>query len=449
MTHIILRDLEIPNIKDLKVYMEHGGYEGLKKALKMAPADVIQMVKDSGLRGRGGAGFPTGVKWSFIPKDPGVKYIAVNADESEPGTFKDRQILENNPHQTLEGALIAAYAVQATAVYVYFRGEFWDVAHAFDQVIEEARKKGFIGKNILKSKWDCEVYTHLGAGAYICGEETALLESLEGKRGYPRIRPPFPAIVGLYNKPTVINNVETLANVPFILDKGVEEYRKFGTADSAGTKVFCVSGHVANPGNYEFPFGGETTFRNMIEAAGGIPSGLAPKAILPAGASGAILPATDELLDTPITYDSLKPWNSAVGSASVIVLDKSVDMVWAASKMIHFFAHESCGQCTPCREGTYWLSRLYDRAMDGLLDEEDIIRMDSVASQIKGKVICALGDFAVNPVVATIKHFRADYELALSPISSPQPGVTDIPASQDDLREHLTIHRQESGNHHG
>ncbi len=430
MTHILLRHRDVENLHDLQVYLDHGGYEGLRKALAMSPDAVIQLVKDSGLRGRGGAGFPTGVKWSFVPKDVFPKYVCVNADESEPGTFKDRELLEGNPHQVLEGALIAAYAIQAEAIYVYFRGEFWDVARAFDQVISQAQAAGLVGQKILGSQWSCQVYTHLGAGAYICGEETALLESLEGKRGYPRIRPPFPAAVGLYNQPTVINNVETLANVPYILVNGADGYRQFGTPDSPGVKIFSVSGHVARPGNYELPFGGETTFRKIIEMAGGTPSGLAVKGILPAGASAAILPATDEVLDTPIAYGSFKAWDTDIGSASVIVLDESVDMVWAASKMIHFFAHESCGQCTPCREGTYWLSRLYERAMHGAADQGDVAKMNSVAGQMKGKCICALGEFAVNPVMATIKHFPDDYQRmtrgisATEPVAeaSPQPG---------------------------
>ena len=411
--HIILRDLDVENIRELDVYRDHGGYEGLQKTLNMEPADVIQQVKDSGLRGRGGAGFPTGVKWSFVPTEPGTKYIAVNADESEPGTFKDRQILEANPHAMIEGALIAAYAVGATDIYIYMRGEFWDIDPGLNEEIEKARAANLLGKDILGSGWDCEVYTHLGAGAYICGEETALLESLEGKRGNPRIRPPFPAVVGLYNKPTVINNVETLANVPYIMTNGADAYREFGTESSPGTKVFCLSGHVNNPGNYELPFGGETTLRKLIfELGGGTPSGLDVKGILPAGASGAILPGTDEVLDTPITYESMREWDSAIGSASLIVLDTSVDMTWAASKMIHFFAHESCGQCTPCREGTYWLDRLYDRMKTGEADMGDVDRMDSIAEQMFGKCICALGDFAVNPVRATIRWFPEDYEQA-------------------------------------
>ncbi|MEJ2149967.1 MAG: NADH-quinone oxidoreductase subunit F, partial [Chloroflexota bacterium] len=260
MTHILLRELDIPGIDDIEVYLANDGYEGLRKAIAdHTPDEVIDLVKASGLRGRGGAGFPTGTKWSFIPKDIFPKYVTVNADESEPGTFKDRQLMENNPQQVIEGALICAYAIQAETVYIYIRGEYWDIADHLDEAIKHAREHGFIGKNILGSGWNCELYTHRGAGAYICGEETALLESLEGKRGQPRIRPPFPAVAGLYAKPTVINNVETLSNLPYILREGVDTYRQLGTDESPGPKIFCLSGHVNNPGNYELPMGGDTT----------------------------------------------------------------------------------------------------------------------------------------------------------------------------------------------
>lgn len=428
MAHILLRELDVPDIHDLRVYLANGGYEGLKKALgQHKPDEVIEIVKASGLRGRGGAGFPTGVKWSFVPKDVFPKYVCVNADESEPGTFKDRQLMEKNPHQVLEGALIAAYAIQANTIYIYIRGEYWDIADWLDGKIEEARAAGFVGQNILGSGWDCEIYSHRGAGAYICGEETALLESLEGKRGNPRIRPPFPASVGLYGKPTVINNVETLANVPYILVYGAEGYRQFGTQDSPGVKIFCLSGHVNRPGNYELPFGGDTTLRKLIfELGGGVPGGRQVKGILPAGASAAILPATDEVLDTPIAYGSFKQWGTDIGSASVIVLDETVDMVWAASKMIHFFSHESCGQCTPCREGTFWLRRLYERAEAGLADGGDVQKMDSVAAQMQGKCICALGEFAVNPVRATIRHFPEDYRRATSRVQEQTAGAPAV-----------------------
>jgi NADH-quinone oxidoreductase subunit F len=412
VTRILLRDIDIPDIAKLDVYVANGGYEGLKKALNMDPEDVIERVRASGLRGRGGAGFPAGVKWNFIPKDREaypVRYVVVNADESEPGTFKDRQLLENNPHQVLEGALIAAYAIHADAIYIYCRGEFWDLTQVLDDTIEIARRGGFVGENILGSGWNCEIYTHLGAGAYICGEETALLESLEGKRGQPRLRPPFPALEGLYAKPTVVNNVETLANVPYILDQGVDAYRQFGTERSSGPKIFSLSGHVNKPGNYELPLG--TTFRELIyEHGGGMRGDKVVKGILPAGASAPIMPGTDAVLDTPMTYEDLQQHGSSLGSASIIVLDEDTDMVWAARKMVRFFEHESCGQCTPCREGNYWLKQIYERIYTGQGAPEDVEVADQVAAQMEGKCLCALGEFALNPVRATIKHFPDDYK---------------------------------------
>ena len=422
MAHILLRDLDIPDIWKFDVYVANGGYDGLKKAVTQHTSDeVIEIVKASGLRGRGGAGFPTGVKWSFIPKDAEVTYVAVNADESEPGTFKDRQILEGNPHQLIEGALICAYAIRARAVYIYCRGEFWDLTHALDERIEEARAAGFIGEDILGSGWSCEVYTHLGAGAYICGEESALLNSLQGLLGQPRVRPPFPAQRGggLYYQPTVVNNVETLANVPYILVNGAEAYRQFGTEQSPGVKVFCVSGHVSRPGNYELPLG--VTFRELIyEHAGGIPDGKALKGILTAGASAPILPATDAVLDTPLTYEDVVKAGSSLGSASLILLDETVDMVWATRKMAQFFQHESCGKCTPCREGTYWMEKIVSRIYRGDGAPEDIDLLYEVATQIGGKCLCALGDFALNPAKATIEHFRADYERYVNPPVEPE-----------------------------
>jgi NADH-quinone oxidoreductase subunit F len=409
--HILLRELDIPDIHKLDVYTSNGGYEAFKKAVTtMTPDEVINEVKTSNLRGRGGAGFPAGVKWSFIPKQEPVKYVVVNADESEPGTFKDRQILENNPHQLIEGALIAAYAIQATAVYIYCRGEFWDLAHDLDEHIAQAREAGFLGENIFDSGWSCEVYTHLGAGAYICGEETALLNSLQGLLGQPRVRPPFPAQKGggLYYEATVVNNVETLTNVPWIITNGGEAYKQIGTPESPGPKVFCLSGHVNKPGNYEFPLG--ITFRELIfDHAGGIPDDRKLKAILPSGASGPVLPATDEVLDTPLTYEALARIGSTLGSASIILMDETVNMAWAAGKMMQFFSHESCGKCTPCREGTYWTKMRYKSLLNGKFKESDVDVLNDVAGQITGLTLCALGEFAVNPVTATIKHFREDY----------------------------------------
>lgn len=409
--HILLREYEIPDIRQFDVYVKNGGFEGFKKAMAMPPAEVSNTVKTAGLRGRGGAGFPTGVKWSFIPQNEPVKYVAVNADESEPGTFKDRQIMENNPYQLIEGAMICAYAIQATAVYIYLRGEFWDIAHELDKAIEQATRAGWLGDNIQGSGWSCHMYTHLGAGAYICGEESALLNSLEGKLGQPRVRPPFPAQKGggLYGEPTVVNNVETLANVPFIMREGPDAFRAFGTEKSPGTKIFCVSGNVAKPGNYELPLG--ITFRELLfEHAGGIPNGRSIKAILPSGASGPIIPATDEVLDTPLTYEDMDKIGTVLGSASVIVLDDSVDIVWAASKMAKFFKHESCGKCTPCREGTYWLDKVVDRILDGEGKEADVDLIMNVAKNMQGVTLCALGDFAANPIIATINRFPDDFK---------------------------------------
>jgi len=410
MQHILLRGREIPDIWKVDVYTQNGGYEGLKKALGMKPSEVIDVVKASNLRGRGGAGFPTGLKWSFIPQSEPVKYVAVNADESETGTFKDREILETNPHQLIEGALICAWAIQATAVYIYLRGEFWDVAHALDERIAEARQAGYVGENILGSGWSCNVYTHLGAGAYICGEESALLNSLEGKLGMPRLRPPFPAQKGggLYAEPTVVNNVETLTNVPWIIINGADAYKQIGTEQSPGTKIFCVSGHVNKPGNYELPLG--VTFRELLyDYAGGVPGGKTMKAILPSGGSGPIVRATDEVLDTKLTYEDMAKVGTILGSASVIVMDETVDITWVAAKTTRFFKHESCGKCTPCREGTYWLDKVMDRIMANQAQPGDIELIDNIAKNMQGITLCALGDFAANPIIHTIKNFREDF----------------------------------------
>jgi len=418
--HILLRGREIKDLWKFDVYTKNGGYEAFKKTASMKPAEVIDIVKASNLRGRGGAGFPTGLKWSFIPQSEPVKYVAVNADESETGTFKDREILETNPHQLIEGALICAYAIQAKAVYIYLRGEFWDVAHELDKRIQEAYKAGFIGKNILNTGWSCDVYTHLGAGAYICGEETALLESLEGKLGQPRVRPPFPANKGggLYSEPTVINNVETLANVPWIISNGADEFKKIGTEQSAGTKIFCVSGHVNKPGNYELPLG--TTMRQLIfDHAGGIPDGKAIKGILPSGGSGPIMKADDAALDIPLTYEDMAKAGTILGSASIIVMDETVDMTWVAAKVTQFFKHESCGKCTPCREGTYWLDKVLDRIMANEAQPGDVELIDTVAKNMAGVTLCAFGDFAANPIIHTIKNFPDDFKAHMAGAAVP------------------------------
>jgi NADH-quinone oxidoreductase subunit F len=429
MTHILLRNRDIPDIWQFETYVEQGGYDGLKKAVReSSPDDVIRVVTDANLRGRGGAGFPAGRKWSFIPKNAERKYVTVNADESEPGTFKDRELLEKNPHQVIEGAMIAAYAIQASAVYIYCRGEFWDLAHALEERIEEAQQANLVGDNILGSGWSCPVYVHLGAGAYICGEESALLNSLQGLLGQPRVRPPFPAQMGggLYYWPTVVNNVETLSNVPWILLNGADAYKAIGTPQSPGPKVFCMSGHVARPGNYELPLG--TTFRELIyEHAGGIPNGKKLKAILPSGASGPVLRATDEVLDAPLTYESVAELGSTLGSASFILMDEDTDMVWAAAKMMHFFKHESCGKCTPCREGTYWLDRIFERLLRGEGTEDDLDLLATVPTHMQnGMTLCALGEFAANPVLSTIHQFRDEYERYVPAAVTKKAAVAEV-----------------------
>lgn len=407
MAHILLRHRDIENIHKLDVYREHGGYEGLKKAVtEMTPAEVIDVVRASGLRGRGGAGFPTGIKWGFIPKNAAEVYVIINTDESETGTFKDRELSEKNPHQVIEGALIAAYAVGAKKVYNYFRGEFMDAGYAMEEAVQECYANGLLGENILGTDFSCDFHCHYGGGAYICGEETALIKSLEGERGQPWSKPPFPAVEGLYSRPTVVNNTETLANVPPILVNGAEWYTSMGTQKSAGVKIVCMSGHVEKPGNYEVALG--TTYRELIEMAGGMRDGKAFKALLPSGGSGPVITAS--ALDAPLTYEGLDEHGSVMGSASVIVMDETTDMVWAALKMIHFFKHESCGKCTPCREGTFWMERVLERIYHGQGTERDIEVLESVAKQIKGQTLCALGEFAINPVLSTIRHFMDEYK---------------------------------------
>src|SRR5512142_3375728 len=413
MEHLILRDLDIPNIADIDVFEKNGGYRALFKAIKeMAPDQVTDVVKASGLRGRGGAGFPAGVKWSFLPKGVFPRYLVANADESEPGTFKDRQMMERNPHQFLEGIAIASYAIQCNHAFIYIRGEFPYGARCLEKAIADAEKCGYLGDKVFGSDYHLRVTVHRGAGAYICGEETALLESLEGKLGQPRVKPPFPASVGLYNKPTVINNVETLANVPLIVERGAEWFAKIGTPKSTGPKVFCLSGHVKRPGNYEAPFGA-MTFRELIyDLGGGIRNGKKLKAILPAGASGPMVSplANDGVMDVKLDFESLAPFGSLLGSASVIVLDEDTCVVWAAKKMVRFFEHESCGKCTPCREGTYWMSRVLERIDDGVGTLADVDLVENVANQMQGRTLCPLGDFSTSPVLGSVKIFRAEYE---------------------------------------
>ncbi|HEY46985.1 MAG: NADH dehydrogenase [Anaerolineae bacterium SM23_ 63] len=408
--HILLRHRDVPDIDELDVYLEHGGFEAFKQVVtSKTPQEVIDVVRASGLRGRGGAGFPAGVKWGFLTPDVFPRYVVANADESEPGTFKDREILERNPYQFLEGVAICAFAAQANTAYVYCRGEFWDLAHELENKIDALHKSKLLGKGLFGTDYALEIHVYLGAGAYICGEETALLESIEGSLGQPRLRPPFPAAEGLYAKPTVVNNVETLTNLPPIITRGADWYRSIGTERSPGPKVFCLSGHVERPGNYELPLG--TPFRDLIfKHGGGIPGGRSIKAILPAGASAPLLPATDEVLDTAMDYESVPQVGSQLGSASIIVIDETVNIAWLVHKTTRFFEHESCGKCTPCREGTYWMHHLLMRIERGEADLKDIDLLDAVARGIQGKCLCALGEFAIMPVISGIQHFRADFE---------------------------------------
>jgi len=408
--YILLRHRDIPHLDQLSVYCQNGGFDAFRKVVTtFKPSEVIDLVKNSGLRGRGGAGFPTGVKWSFLPGDLWPHYVVANADESEPGTFKDREIMEDNPYQFLEGLMISCYAVQAQAGYIYLRGEFWELANKLDACIADLEKEKLLGDGLFGKEYNLRLYTHLGAGAYICGEETAMLESLEGKRGQPRVKPPFPAVHGLYNRPTVINNVETLANLPPIVANGANWFHSIGTEKSPGPKVFCLSGRVKTPGNYELPLG--TTFRELIYThGGGIIGDAAIKAIMPAGASSCLIVADERTLDTPMDWESVPALGCPLGSASVIVLDETISAAWVVSKTIHFFQHESCGKCTPCREGTYWMDRVIAQLMHGKATREDIDLLYSIAKQIPGTPLCPLGDFSVPAVLSSIERFRPDFE---------------------------------------
>lgn len=405
---VLFRHVENPDIQNLDVYRRLGGYEALSKAVNgIEPADLVQMVKDSGLRGRGGAGFPTGMKWSFLPKDVTPSYLVCNADESEPGAFKDRELMERNPHQLIEGCLLAAYAIKARHAFIYVRGEFLYIKEILDRAIDEARGAGLVGDRILDKEWGCEVTVYRGAGAYICGEESAMLDSLEGYRGFPRQRPPFPAVRGLYGGPTVVNNVETLANVPHIVKNGAEWFKSIGTEKSPGTKVCSISGPVNRPGNYELEMG--TPFRYLLEdCAGGMVEGKTLKAYIPGGASAPMLPGN--VLDVGIDFESYPAAGSTLGSASFILLPDDACIVLAQLRISEFFNHESCGKCTPCREGSRWLRQMVERIEEGDGREEDLPILLDVSDNMLGKCFCALGDFATSNIVASIKHFRDEYE---------------------------------------
>ncbi|SAK39815.1 NADH-quinone oxidoreductase subunit F [Caballeronia calidae] len=393
----------------LEDYVARGGYKQLRRILeeKIPPEQVIADVKASGLRGRGGAGFPTGLKWSFMPRQfPGQKYLVCNSDEGEPGTFKDRDILRWNPHALIEGMAIGAYAMGITVGYNYIHGEIFEVYRVFEAALEEARRAGYLGANILGSGFSFELYAHHGYGAYICGEETALLESLEGKKGQPRFKPPFPASFGVYGKPTTINNTETFAAVPFLLEIGPQNYLELGKPNNGGTKIFSVSGDVNRPGNYEIPLG--TPFSTLMELAGGV-RGKSVKAVIPGGSSAPVVPG-DMMLATDMDYDSIAKAGSMLGSGAVIVMNETRCMVRSLLRLSYFYYEESCGQCTPCREGTGWLYRVVHRIEHGLGRKEDLDLLNSVAENIMGRTICALGDAAAMPVRGMLKHFWDEFE---------------------------------------
>jgi NADH-quinone oxidoreductase subunit F len=406
---MLFRYIDVPNQDRIETYLKNGGYCALEKAIKtMTPEEITEEVIKSNLRGRGGAGFPTGRKWSFLPKGLNKPvYLTVNADESEPGTFKDRELMERDPHQVIEGTLITAYAIKCKTAFIYIRGEFAYAARQLNRAIEEARAKGFLGKNIFGRGIDINIIVHRGGGAYICGEETALLTSLEGGKGYPRIKPPFPAVAGLYGCPTIINNVETLSNVPHIVNRGAAWFASIGTPKSTGSKIFCMSGHVNKPGNYEFPMG--TPLRELIyEHACGIKDGRNLKAVIPGGSSVPVL--TADKIDVHMDFESLAEAGTMLGSAGVIVLDETVCMVRAAYNLARFYQHESCGQCTPCRQGTYWMLAILHRIEHGEGTTEDLDTLLDICDNIEGNTICPLGDAAIPPVRSTIRKFREEYE---------------------------------------
>jgi len=405
-----LRDLQRDTGWRLKDYEARGGYQALKKVLseKLTQDQVIAEVKASVLRGRGGAGFPTGIKWGFMPRaSVGDKYVVCNTDEGEPGTFKDRDIMRLDPHAVIEGMLIAAYAMGATRGYNYIHGEVYELYQRFEEAIEEARAAGYLGLNILGSGFNFDLFAHHGYGAYICGEETALLESIEGKKGQPRYKPPFPASVGLYGKPTTINNTETFASIPFILRNGGDSFLNLGKPNNGGTKLFSVSGHVNKPGNFELPLG--TPFAKLLEMAGGMRGGRQLKAVIPGGSSAPVLPA-DLIMECTLDYDSIAKAGSMLGSGAVIVMDETVCMVKALERLAWFYYEESCGQCTPCREGTGWLYKMVHRIEHGEGRPEDLALLDEVAGNIMGRTICALGEAAALPVRSFVKHFRSEFE---------------------------------------
>jgi len=406
---ICFRTLHLDQSWMLSTYQASGGYKILKKILteKIPPEQIISELKISALRGRGGAGFPTGLKWSFISRySPGQKYVLCNSDEGEPGTCKDRDILRYNPHQLIEGMIIAGYVMGATVGYNYIRGEYDEPFERTEEALKEAYAAGLLGKHILGSDFSFDLYNHLGAGAYICGEETALMESLEGKPGKPRFKPPFPANFGLYGRPTTINNTETFASVPIILEKGGQWFLEQGIPNNGGYKIFSVSGHVNKPGNYEIPLG--TPFKDLLQLAGGMKNNRQLKAVIPGGSSAPVLPG-EIMMNLTMDYDAIAKAGSMLGSGAVIIMDETTSMVEVLSRIAHFYHEESCGQCTPCREGTGWMSRILHRILHGKGHINDLDLLSNIASKIMGRTICALGDAAAMPVMSFIKHYREEF----------------------------------------
>lgn len=409
-TLVCLRTMTEPKPNSLETYVKLGGYEQLKRIVteKVKPTDIISQVKLSGLRGRGGAGFPTGLKWSFMPRYfDGIKYLVCNTDEGEPGTFKDRDIIRYNPHQLIEGMAIAAYTLGTRVGYNYIHGEIWEDYETFEAALDEARKAGFIGEKLFGTDFSFDLYAVHGYGAYICGEETALIESIEGKKGQPRFKPPFPASYGVFGKPTTVNNTESFTSIPWILQQGGQAFQELGVVNSGGSKIFSVSGHVEKPGNYEVKMG--TPFPELLAMAGGVWKGRQLKAVIPGGPSTAVMPAS-AILGANMDYDSLSKAGSSLGAGSMIVMDETTCMVKALKRLSYFFYEESCGQCTPCREGTGWLYRVVKRIVDGQGRMEDLDLLTDVSSNISGRTICALGDAAATPVLSFVKHFRPEFE---------------------------------------
>ena len=410
LTPVLSRFWDSPQPWTMQTYLRHDGYLGLRRALTMTPDAVVAEIKDSGLRGRGGAGFPTGTKWSFIDRTSAKpKYLVVNADESEPGTCKDMPLLLTTPHFLVEGAIIAAYAIGARHAFIYLRGEVVPVLRRLQAAVAEAYQAGFLGPDILGSGYDLDLIVHAGAGAYICGEETALLDSLEGRRGQPRLRPPFPAVAGLYACPTVVNNVESIASVPPIMVNGVDWFKAMGTEKSPGFTLYSLSGHVTRPGQYEAPLG--ITLRELLDCAGGVRTGHELKFWTPGGSSTPLL--TAEHLDVPLDYEGMASVGSMLGTKALQIFDETTCVVRAVRRWTQFYAHESCGKCTPCREGTYWLAQIYERLETGRAVSEDLEKLLDISDAIAGKSFCALGDGAASPIISSLKWFRAEYEAHL------------------------------------